>query len=58
MSSIKNNPGLNEKHEAVKDKRAQGAGQPMVTVRNSYADPLSEEMLFEWHTILFGDSKY
>ncbi|HTE28730.1 MAG TPA: DUF4172 domain-containing protein, partial [Chryseolinea sp.] len=57
MSSIKNNLGINEKQEAVKDKRARGAGQLMVTVRNSCADPLSAEMLFEWHTILLGDSK-
>jgi Fic family protein len=57
MSSIKNNLGLNEKPEEVKDKRARGAGQLMVTARNSYTQPLTEEMLFDWHTILLGDSK-
>lgn len=56
MSSIKNNLGINEKHEAVKDKRARGAGHLMVEVRNSYAEPLSEAMLFKWHTILLGQS--
>lgn len=56
MSSIKNNLGINEKQEAVKDRRAKGAGQLMVTVRNSYAEILTEQMLFDWHTILFDDS--
>ena len=56
MSSIRKHLGLNEKSEVVKDKRAKGAGQLMVTVHNSYAEPLSDEMLFNWHTILLGET--
>lgn len=54
MSSIRNNLGLNPVLEKVKDKKAQGIGQLMVEVRESYAAPLSEEMLFSWHTMLMG----
>lgn len=52
VSSIRNNMGLNVKREAVKDKKAKGAGELMVAVRNSYSDQLSREMLFEWHRTL------
>ena len=56
MSSIRNNMGLNEKLEPVRDKLSQGAGELMVAVRNSYSEPLTEEMLFAWHTLLLGQS--
>ncbi len=52
-SSIKNNLGLNTRIAVVYDKKAQGAGELMVTVRNTYADPLTLEMLFRWHIMLF-----
>jgi Fic family protein len=55
-SSIRNNLGLNTHPEFVKDKKAQGAGELMVAVRKSYADPLSEDTLFAWHKILLGES--
>lgn len=57
MSSIKNKLGLNEKQEPVKDKRARGAGELMVMVRNSYAELLTEEMLFAWHTTLMAGAR-
>jgi Fic family protein len=57
MSSIKNNLGLSDKKETIKDKKAKGAGELMVIARKSYAEPLSEEMLFDWHSILLGESK-
>jgi Fic family protein len=57
MSSIKNNLGLTDKKETIKDKKAQGAGKLMVIVRKNYAEPLSEEMLFDWHSILLRESK-
>ncbi len=57
MSSIRNNLGLNAKPEIIKDKKAQGIGKLMVEVRNSYAEPLTKEKLFEWHVMLMADSK-
>jgi Fic family protein len=56
MSSIKNNLGLNEQKEKIKDKNAAGAGELMVTVRENFFEPLTEEMLFSWHRMLLGSS--
>jgi Fic family protein len=52
MSSIKNNLGLNAEPKRVGDRRAEGIADLMVSVRNDYAHPLSQKMLFEWHTML------
>ncbi len=52
MSSIKNNLGLNVEPKRVGDRRAEGIAELMVCVRNNYARPLSQKMLFEWHTML------
>ena len=57
MSSIRNNLGLNVTLEPVVDKRAQGIGLLMIDVRQTYAQPLSAEKLFEWHTLLLGADK-
>ena len=54
MSSIRNNLGLNPTLEKVGDKKAQGIGELMVEVRKSFAEPLSEAMLFAWHKMLMG----
>jgi len=56
MSSIKNKLGLNGDNIIVHDKKAKGAGELMVAVRNSYAEPLTENVLFEWHKMLLGQS--
>jgi Fic family protein len=56
MSSIKNNLGLNEQKENIKDKKSAGAGELMVAVRDNYFEPLTEEMLFSWHRMLLGNS--
>lgn len=53
MSSIKNNLGINPKPELVKDKAAEGIGELMIDVRNTYKEPLSKETLFRWHRMLF-----
>ncbi|WP_204743354.1 Fic family protein [Pseudocnuella soli] len=53
MSSIKNNLGINSTPEAVKDQAAEGIGVLMISVRNTYKEPLSEEVLFSWHGMLF-----
>lgn len=52
MSSIRNNLGLNKEQEPVRDIKAQGAGELMVAVRNSFAAPLTTETLFSWHRML------
>lgn len=56
ISSIRNKLGLNKTHDPVKDKRAQGAGELIVDVRNTYAEPLTQEQLFAWHKMLFKDN--
>jgi Fic family protein len=54
VSSIRNNLGL-ETYRQLKDKKAQGAGELMVAVRNNYTKPLSDNILFNWHKMLFPD---
>lgn len=41
----------------VKDRKAQGAGELMTEVRNTYADMLTTEKLFAWHTMLLRESR-
>jgi Fic family protein len=52
-SSIRNNLGLNKVHEKVKDKRAIGITELMIDVRKTFAEALTREKLFEWHSMLF-----
>jgi Fic family protein len=52
MSSIKNNLGLNPTPEHVQDRRADGVAELMLDVRDSFAEPLSEDKLFAWHRML------
>lgn len=56
MSSIKNNLGINKQKENIKDKNAAGAGELMVAVRESFIEPITEEILFSWHRMLLGNS--
>jgi Fic family protein len=56
VSSIRNKLGLNAQAEAVRDAKSQGAGELMVAVRDSYAEPLTQDMLFDWHRLLLGQS--
>ena len=57
MSSIRKNLGLGQPLEKVQDKRAEGVAALMIDVRNSYAEPLSKEKLFEWHRMLMTGSR-
>ncbi|WP_165499684.1 Fic family protein [Pedobacter frigidisoli] len=57
MSSIKNNLGINKTPEIVKDKRASGIADLMIDVRNKFAEDLSEQVLFNWHKLLFANNK-
>jgi Fic family protein len=52
MSSIKNNLGVSDEVQRVGDQRADGIGELMVHLQKSYAQPLGEKMLFEWHKML------
>ena len=57
MASVRNNLGLNQTIENIKDKNAQGAGELMADVRKTYSETLDEEKLFSWHQMLFKESK-
>ena len=57
MSSIKRNLGLNPRLKQVHDLRAQGAAELMINVRQTFDEPLSEEMLFSWHKMIMKGSK-
>jgi Fic family protein len=57
MSSIKKNLGIGDAFGQIRDKNAQGIGKLMVTVRNSYAEKLTEFTIKEWHAILMEYSK-
>ncbi len=54
MSSIRNHLGLNAEPQRVDSRLADGAGELMVCVRESFCAPLSEADLFCWHRMLLG----
>lgn len=56
ISSIRNNLGLNKNQEKIKDKKAGGAGELMVAVRDNFSSPLTEQDLFSWHKMLMIES--
>lgn len=58
VSSIRNNLGLASSKENIRDKRAQGAANLMMAVRNDYAALLSQEMLFDWHEKLMSGVRF
>ena len=49
MSSIKKNLGLATDANQAGDLRAKGVAELMVAARNGFAQPLSQEMLLDWH---------
>lgn len=53
-SSIQNKLGLGKKN--VHDKRAQGVVDMMFNARETYKEPLSDTMLFDWHIMLLSSS--
>ena len=56
ISSIKKNLGFVSPAVAVKDKRTEGIAELMVQSRRSFAEELSETMLFDWHNLLMRGS--
>ena len=47
-SSIRNHLGLNANFVTVRDQRADGAAALMISVRDHFAEPLTEQRLCEW----------
>ena len=57
MSSIRRNLGLNPELPASKDKRVEGITDLMLAIRKHFMTPLTERVLFDWHTMLMKGSK-
>jgi Fic family protein len=57
MSSIRNNLGLLQKPQQIKDKKAKGIAELMLDGRNSYAEKLTKEKLFSWHEMVMQGTK-
>ncbi len=57
MSSIRHNLGLDTDTTLTADRRAKGAADLMIDVRNSYQEALTEEKLFQWHEMLLGGQR-
>lgn len=58
LSSIRNHLGLNRIPERIKDIRAKGIAELMVAVRQQFNEPLSKDMLCNWHTMLMQGYQY
>lgn len=56
-SSIRNHLGLTDPESPVADARAEGAGELVVAVRETFLEDLSVEMLFEWHSMLMRGAR-
>ncbi len=57
ISSIRNNLGFNKNIEQVKDKKAEGAAELMIDVRNTYDQDLTGEKLLSWHKMIMKGSR-
>jgi len=57
LSSIRKNLGLHTGPEHIKDKSAVGLGELMIDVRKTFKEPLTQDKLFDWHRMLFGENK-
>ncbi len=57
MSSIRKNLGIETGHPTG-DKRAQGTAALMLAVRDSFAVPLSEATLFDWHRLIMTGHRH
>ena len=52
MSSMRNQLGLNNPLEQIRDKASEGVAELMIAVRDTWREPLSEATLFSWHGML------
>lgn len=57
MSSIKNRLGISHGIERIRDINARGIAELMVEVRQQFTSPLTEELIRDWHEILFSGSR-
>jgi Fic family protein len=55
LSSIRKNLGLPTGIEYIKDKSAEGLGEMLIDVRKSFNEPLTEQKLFAWHSMLMRE---
>ncbi len=58
MSSIRHRLGLDADRPIVRDRSADGAAELMVEVRQSWAEPLDEATLFNWHRMLMANNPH
>lgn len=49
MSSIRNQLGLNDPLQRVRDRASEGVAELLFAVRDTWKEPLTEAMLFSWH---------
>lgn len=57
MSSIKKRLGIHSDFNSLKDKNAKGVAELMVEVRTDFDKTLTEDLIKNWHKILFLDSR-
>lgn len=57
ISSVKNRLSLTQPPLKVTNRGAQGVADLMLKVRDAFAEPLSQDMLFEWHTLLLANER-
>ena len=53
MSSIQNNLGLGSNNESIRDINARGMANLVTEIRNSYQEPINENIIFDWHKMVF-----
>jgi len=53
LSSVKNNIGLSSDTTNIRDVRAKGIASMVVEVHHTFRSKLTEEMLFDWHRMIF-----
>ncbi|WP_194768694.1 Fic family protein [Tamlana sp. I1] len=58
MSSIKKRLGIHSISDNIRDVTAKGIAELMVEVRENYATPLSENLIKNWHDILFANDRF
>jgi len=56
-SSVRNRLGLNSTPKAIRDVRARGIAELMVLVRQDFAEPLTAQMMFDWHHELMAHDR-
>jgi Fic family protein len=56
ISSIKKNLGFPTPSVVIKDKRSAGIAELLVKSRLTFAEPLNEQVLFDWHRLLMHGS--